>query len=252
MSTPRLLLVGESWITNATHYKGWDQFSTVTYHSGAGDLLKALRDAGITADYLPGHDAPANFPMTLQQLQQYDAVMLSDIGSNTLLLHPDTWLHGKRTPNRLKVLREFTAAGGGLAMIGGYYSFAGLHAGARYGGTPVEEALPVTIALHDDRAEDPEGSAITVHHPDHPILSGIEGEWPYLLGYNKVTPRNNATVLASVGDDPLLVVGEYGHGRTLAWTSDIGPHWCPTEFVEWEGYAQLFRQAVCWLARHGG
>jgi len=252
MTSPRLLLVGESWITSATHYKGWDQFGTVTYHSGAGDLLKALRDAGIVVEYLPGHDAPANFPMTLPELQKYDVIMLSDIGSNTLLLHPDTWLHGKRTPNRLKLLREFTEAGGGLSMIGGYYSFAGLHAGARYGGTPVEDALPVTISPTDDRMEDPEGSPIVVHQPSHPILAGIEGEWPHLLGYNKVTPRSGSEVLASVGGDPLLVVGRYGNGRTLAWTSDIGPHWCPTEFVEWPGYAQLFRQAVRWLSQKGG
>ena len=248
MATTNVLLVGESWITNATHYKGWDQFSSVTYHSGAADLLSALRTGGINAEYLPGHAAPSDFPMTLEGLQKYDVIMLSDIGSNTLLLHPDTWLHGKRTPNRLKLLRQFTESGGGLAMIGGYYSFAGLQAGARYGGTPVEEALPVTISPFDDRMEDPEGSPITLHHPSHPILSGIEGEWPYLLGYNRVAPRPESQVLATVGADPLLVVGSYGAGRSLAWTSDVGPHWCPSEFVQWPGYARLFQQAVRWLA----
>ena len=39
-----------------------------------------------------------------------------------------------------------------------------------------------------------------------------------------------------------------GQGRTLAWASDIGPHWCPEPFATWEGYARLWSQAVAWLA----
>ena len=49
------------------------------------------------------------------------------------------------------------------------------------------------------------------------------------------------------GGHPLLVTGSHGKGRTLAWTSDIGPHWLPTPFVEWPGYARLWRQALAWL-----
>ena len=45
--------------------------------------------------------------------------------------------------------------GGGLLMIGGYLSFAGIDGKARYHGTPVEDALPVTIAATDDRVEAP-------------------------------------------------------------------------------------------------
>jgi uncharacterized membrane protein len=51
------------------------------------------------------------------------------------------------------------------------------------------------------------------------------------------------------GAKPLLAVGEHGTGRTLAWTSDIGPHWLPETFVEWRGYGLLWRQAFAWLAR---
>ena len=29
---------------------------------------------------------------------------------------------------------------------------------------------------------------------------------------------------------------EVGEGRSLVWTSDIGPHWCPEEFLRWEGF----------------
>ena len=33
--TKKVLLVGESWTSAATHYKGFDQFSSVTFHLGA-------------------------------------------------------------------------------------------------------------------------------------------------------------------------------------------------------------------------
>jgi len=56
-----------------------------------------------------------------------------------------------------------------------------------------------------------------------------------------------ATVSADYGEKPLLVAGSFGKGRSLAWTSDIGPHWLPPEFVAWKGYARLWAQALGWL-----
>ena len=44
MSKKKILLAGESWVSTATHIKGFDQFPTVTYHTGADELLKALKD----------------------------------------------------------------------------------------------------------------------------------------------------------------------------------------------------------------
>ena len=34
------------------------------------------------------------------------------------------------------------------------------------------------------------------------------------------------------GSHPLLVIGEYGKGKTMAWTSDIGPHWVSSNFLK--------------------
>jgi uncharacterized membrane protein len=55
-------------------------------------------------------------------------------------------------------------------------------------------------------------------------------------------------VLAHVDGHPLVVVGEAGEGRTLAFMTDIGPHWAPPAFLEWDGYARFWDQAVRWLA----
>ena len=38
----KVLLVGESWLSSAAHFKGFDQFGSVTFHSGAEPLIKAL------------------------------------------------------------------------------------------------------------------------------------------------------------------------------------------------------------------
>ncbi len=248
MSTIRVLIAGESWVTNSTHYKGWDHFSSAGYATGVTPLRNALVQGGCEVTFLPNHLADTEFPNTHEGLSAYDVIILSDIGANTLLLHPDTWLKGLPTPNRLKLLREWVANGGGLAMAGGYYSFQGINGGARYHKTPVEEVLPVTILPVDDRVEVPEGCVAEVVEPAHPILEGVDTAWPALLGFNEVTVKPTGTLLARYGEYPLLAVGEHGRGRTLAWMSDIGPHWCPEPFVQWPGYARIWNQAMAWLA----
>lgn len=86
----KILLVGESWTSTSTHVKGFDQFATATWHTGATDFLAALADSPYAITYMPAHAAATNFPLTLEALQEWDAIILSDIGANTLLLHPDT------------------------------------------------------------------------------------------------------------------------------------------------------------------
>ena len=141
MSKSKVLLAGESWVSTATHIKGFDQFPTVTYHTGADELLAALKDSPFDVQFMPAHEAQRDFPQTLEALSAYDAIILSDIGANTLLLHPDTWIHSKTTPNRLRLLRDYVRNGGALLMFGGYYSFQGINGGARYHRTPVEDVL---------------------------------------------------------------------------------------------------------------
>lgn len=251
MSRKKVLLAGESWVSTATHIKGFDQFPTVTYHTGADELLAALKDSPFDVTFMPAHEAQRNFPQTMEALSAYDAVVLSDLGANTLLLHPDTWIHSKPTPNRLRLLRDYVGKGGGLLMFGGYYSFQGINGGARYHKTPVEEVLPVTCLPVDDRVEVPEGYAPVVVGPQsHPILKGLGKDWPILLGFNEVVVKDGAEVLATVSSEyrslPLLVTGKYGQGRTVAWTSDVGPHWLPPGFIAWNGYKTLFEQMLGW------
>lgn len=80
-------------------------------------------------------------------------------------------------------------------------------------------------------------------------MGAVGAEWPPLLGYNRVRPRESAEVLVTIGDDPLVAVGGYGSGRSAVFTSDCSPHWAPAEFCEqWAGYGTVFGGLVDWLA----
>lgn len=249
--TKKILLVGESWVSSATHYKGFDQFGSVTFHLGAEPLVKALEGSEYQLTYMPAHEAVEKFPFDMAGLDAYDAIILSDIGANSLLLPPAVWLHSKTVPNRLKLIKAWVEKGGNLLMVGGYFSFQGIDGKARWRRTPVEDVLPVTCLPYDDRVEIPEGSSVDVIKPDHPTVAGLSGEWPVLLGVNEVEVREGADVIVRLPEDqgshPLLVTGSFGKGRTVAWTSDIGPHWLSPAFCEWDGYGKLWKNILGWM-----
>jgi hypothetical protein len=81
------------------------------WHTGATDFLAALADSPYAITYTRPRGGD-HFPLTLEALQEWDAIILSDIGANTLLLHPDTWLKSRRTANRLTLLHDYVAGGG--------------------------------------------------------------------------------------------------------------------------------------------
>jgi uncharacterized membrane protein len=248
MSELTALLVGESWQTISFHVKGFDLFSSAEY-TEAGDYLEAaLETDGIDTTYQPCHVAAAAFPESREALDEYDVVILSDIGYNTLAIPPETFSDGTRRPNRLRLLEAYVRDGGGFLMIGGYLSFQGINGRANYAGTAVEDALPVTMQPGDDRVERPEGAYPEVAAPDHPAVSAVADDWPDFLGYNRFETDADAAELVSIGEDPLLAVGAHGDGRSAAFASDCAPHWGPMEFVEWDGYPRLWADLVRWVA----
>lgn len=245
----RVLIAGESWITQSTHIKGVDSFTTSSYVVGVEPLRRALESREHEVVHLPAHLVPHRFPGDAAELAAYDVVVLSDIGANSLQLAPEVFEQAQPGADRIDALRGWVRDGGGLLMIGGYLSFTGFEAKAAYRGTVLHEVLPVELMPEDDRVELPAGAKPEVTAPDHPALGGVAGDWPPLLGYNRVRPRTDAEVLATLNDDPLVAVGEYGSGRAAVFTSDCSPHWAPTSFCEeWDGYAQVFGGLVEWLA----
>ncbi|MDT5151960.1 MAG: hypothetical protein QOI01_3693 [Mycobacterium sp.] len=246
----RVLIAGESWMTHSIHVKGMDSFTTSAYVEGVEPLRRALTERGHQVTHLPAHLVPAQFPADADALSDFDVVVLSDIGANSIQLSPRVFDQGQPGSDRLGALRQWVGAGGGLLMVGGYLSFTGFEAKAAYRNTPLHEVLPVELLAEDDRVEHPAGLHAEVTRPDHPALGNAGTEWPLLLGHNRVLPRPNSTVLATLDGDPRVAVSEFGAGRSAVFTSDCAPHWAPDAFCnEWPGYAQIFGGLSEWLTK---
>ena len=244
-----VLIAGESWMTLEIHQKGFSSFNTGNYAEGHSELKQALESTGIEVTFLPNHLAGQHFPDTRELLQAYDVVILSDIPSDSLLIKRETFVQGKCTPNRLKLLVDYVNLdGGGLLMIGGYMSFSGFEGKANYRFTPLSTILPVELYVGDDRIEKPEGCSPQVLLKNHPILKDISSEWPSFLGYNKLISRPDSKTLMQYEEDPFLTVWDYGAGRVAAFASDCSPHWGSPEFLSWESYSKFWHNLIIWLS----
>lgn len=230
------------------HQKGFDSFTTTEYVEGGHEFTAALEEGGWVVTHLPAHTIEALFPKTDEELAAYDLVVISDVGANSFLLTRSVFNRSESEPNKLARLRAYVDNGGGLLMVGGYLSFSGVDAKAGYAQSPLGDILPVEALQIDDRAEHPEGAAVSVLSADHAALGGVGTEWPALLGYNRTRPTAGGEILAEVNDDPLVAVRTVGAGRTSAFTSDMSPHWAPPPFMEWAGYAPLWRALATWTA----
>lgn len=232
------------------------------FHNWARSFIEGLEQGGeIRVQQLPSWEVYSSFPRRLEDLRQYQVVVIEEVEADIFYFYPEfyapeVWTSSEIIvlPNRLELLRQFVADGGGLLMIGGWLSFQGRFGHGVWHGTPVEEALPVVFQATDDRVETPQGAIVEVTDAAHSVMRDIPWETcPPLLGYNRATSRPEARVLATVRPspsapaDPLIAVREYGRGRTMVFASDTTPHW-GVNFMKWPGYHRLWRQAVRWLA----
>ncbi|MEA2064540.1 MAG: glutamine amidotransferase [Gemmatimonadota bacterium] len=175
-----------------------------------------------------------------------------------------------------QALAERVGEGAGLLMIGGWESFHG-QAGQYHTG-PVADILPVVCRRQDDRINYCHG-AFPALEKEHPCLAGLPWETPPVVcGFNQVTAKQEAETVLSLRlleiegnklgfagkQEPLLVFGSHGEGKTAALTTDMAPHWVGG-WVDWGEprlsarapggnevevgclYAQFIRQLVGYL-----
>ena len=57
----RVMVVGESWITNRTHYKGFDNFTDAMIETGIGPLRDVLEDGGHEVRWMSAHEVQEGF-----------------------------------------------------------------------------------------------------------------------------------------------------------------------------------------------
>jgi len=248
MAARRVLLLGETWNVTRIHTKGFDVVELGGYEDFSVYFKEPMRQfPEIEVTHIPNHLVGSTFPPTLADLARYDALIISDCGRNTLTMYPNMF-QVPMGPDRPGLIADYVRQGGSLIMVGGWVDFQGFQAKGNYHGSAIEEVLPVNISPTDDRVETTQGAAVEVLEAEHPILKGIPAAWPRFLGYQRVFPKKGASVLASIGGaDPLIVVWQAGKGRSMAFTSDLAPHW-GTDFVKWSHYGTFWKQAVEWLA----
>jgi uncharacterized membrane protein len=169
----------------------------------------------------------------------------------------------------LENIRSYVEGGGGLAMLGGAQSFTG----GGYFGTPVGAALPVELYGPFDRGPILDTAkfapSLTAAGQMHPVTSlrysAVDNvaAWkalPQLEGVNLIAgAKSDATVLAThprlktkKGKPlPVIVAGEYGKGRSIAFMTDTLWKW---GFVaaarpgdDGRHYTKLWENTIRWL-----
>ena len=251
----KVLYVGDCSTRMEFEIKGAEVLASVDrFVDASGFLRRALNtDSNIEVKHMCPHIAYGDFPETLEELEGYDVLILSDVGYETIVLYPTIQrkLKVPMGPNRVKNIKAFVENGGGLLYCGGYFAFQGRFGRARWWGTPVAEVLPVEILpIHSDTWETPEGVKPKILNPDHELLKGIPTDWPIFMGYNKVGDvKKGANLLATIEDNPFIAEWTYKKGRVFVFTSDPAPHWGGA-FYNWDPhYTTFWVRVINWLAR---
>jgi len=188
----------------------------------------------------------------LEELKNFDVIFFDNFSYRAYF-----------NPVYLERVRDFVRDGGGLAMLGGSRSF---DAGG-YGESALREVLPVELdGKGNYQSQTTVSAALSATGKVHPITRLLpepksnEEAWsklPALTGLNQVRGVRGETLITAGGDGaptaaPLLVVGRFGKGRTLALLSDDAWRW---NFIAVgnretpQNHLKLVRQAVRWLAQ---
>jgi uncharacterized membrane protein len=190
--------------------------------------------------------------------RKFDVVILDDVDSQGLSM--PTW----------KSLAERVGNGMGLMMAGGYHS---LGPGG-FRSTPLADVLPIDIGpAQRQNFGEPMRQDVQLAGPVRmqpaaplgtrsPIMQIATGNDP-LAAWNELPPLDGANlitrnelkpgtqVLAEADDaqrHPLLVAGQYGDGRVLAFAGDSTWRWQMQGFGD--AHQRFWRQCVLWLAKN--
>jgi len=245
----RILYSGDYALISTTFLKGMNSFSYGEAFDERNYLLEPLKsDSELKIDYLPTPYVSRDFPSSYEEISKYDVILISDVGTDTILMYPDRFKI-PMGPNRLKLLEEFVRKGGGFAAVGGWMAFGGQMGQAKYHGTVLEDIINISVSPYDDRVEVPEGLTFNPIKLDHPLINDMEWESSPLLflGYNRFKANNKDDILAEWNGDPMMVANQYYKGRALAFASDLAPHW-GQGFINWKNYAKFWSKCFRWLA----
>ena len=188
----------------------------------------------------------------LEELKNFDVVFFDDFSHRAYF-----------NPVYLERVKDFVRDGGGLAMLGGFRSFDS----GGYAESALKDVLPVEL---DNKGRYQTQATVrpvlTASGKVHPITRLLpdpkanEEAWakmPPLADLNQVRGARGETLLSASGDgaatgSPLLTIGRFGKGRSLALMTDDVWRW---NFIAVgnretpQNHLKLIRQAVRWLAQ---
>lgn len=212
--------------------------------------LRRFPDLDLNYRWIP-EDTANQWPIDLGDAFQpgrYDIYILGDLDASAL------------GNEQLGELAEAIGGGAGLLTLGGYQSYG---AGG-YSDSPLATVLPIQMAASRRQAVGSEPNPATqIEGPitlqlarNHPItdLGGqdpaqIWQQLPPLLGGNRLLGAKAApgvlVLLQSQEQNPLLVVGEYGSGRTASLAFDSTWRWWRAG--QSETHRRFWRQLILWL-----
>ncbi len=217
---------------------------------------------GIDLEFVPIYSSSRNsWPRTdLKELfadRKVDVFIIGDLDSRALF-------KSKEYEENLQLLEQQIASGKGLLMLGGYHSFGpGL-----YQQTPLADVFPITMAPGERQDFDREiRKDLHIERPmrlrptkEHFLTrlnesSDSRAKWnelPPLVGANSFLGVKDSAEVLLEGDNrqPLLVAGNYGAGRVLAFAGDSSWRWWTYGFEE--EYKRFWRQVILWLAFRDG
>jgi uncharacterized membrane protein len=188
----------------------------------------------------------------LEELKNFDVIFFDDFSHRAYF-----------NPVYLDRVKDFVRDGGGLAMLGGARGFDS----GGYGESGLREVLPVELdgkgnfqqqsAIHAALTPAGKGHPITRLLPDPKSNEEVWNKMPTLTGLNQVRAVRGETLLTAGSEGsssgaPLLAIGRFGKGRTLALMTDDAWRW---NFIAVgnketaQNHLKLIRQAVRWLAQ---
>lgn len=185
-------------------------------------------------------------------LEEYDIIVFSEIEAKNFQLAPSFFNREKfgkgilTFPDRIRLTVDAVNEGKSVIFMGGWLSFTGQIGKSGWGRTRLKEILPVECLQTEDIIESTEGYYPRVDPKWKDFFGEINiEEFPPILGYNQTKEREGFGTILRIKEtgDPLLVYGEVGRGRVLAYTSDPAPHW-GCNFVYWEHYNSFWLKCL--------